>query len=98
MDVPIFDDRLDYSESLRDHQVFLNWLHNMNVYFHRYSLSEAVKIRFAATKRTGKASEYWTDVAKDEYSMTNMEEVLTNKYEPPYFDNHQRAPPICPAS
>jgi len=30
----IFEGPLDYSGSLRDHQVFLDWLHNMNVYFY----------------------------------------------------------------
>jgi len=43
MDVTTFYGRLDYFNSLRDHQAFLDWLHSMNVYFRRYSLSEVRK-------------------------------------------------------
>ena len=52
MNILIFNDRLDYSDSLHDHQLFLDWLHNMNVYFIGYPLFEAEKVRFATMKLT----------------------------------------------
>ena len=64
IDVPIFYGRLNYSGSLRDYQAFLDWLHSMNVYFRRYPLFEVEKVRFATTKLTGQANQYWTNVIK----------------------------------
>ena len=71
MDVLIFDGRLDLSGSLHDHQVFLYWLHSMNVPFRQYPLSKVEKVTFATIKLTGQANQYWTDVVKDEYSVAN---------------------------
>ena len=88
MDVLIFYGRLDYFDSLRDHWAFLDWLHSMNVYLRRYPLSETKKIKFAITKLTGQANQYWTDVVKRQVlsdqtpieTWDRMEEVLTDKY------------------
>jgi len=52
MNVPTFDSRLDYSDYLRDPQVFLGWLHNMDQYFTQHSLSEMEK---------GSLSRNWLD-------------------------------------
>ena len=65
MNVPTFDDRLDCSACLRDPQVFLDWLQNMNMYFNQHTFSKAEKLRFAITKLTGQAGQYWTDLKKD---------------------------------
>jgi len=63
MDVSTFDGRLVYSDYLRDLQVFLDLLQNMDMYFNRYPFSEAEEIKFA--KLTRKASQYWTDLERD---------------------------------
>ena len=64
IDILICDGHLDYSDSLHDHQAFLDWLHSMNVYFRQYLLSEVEKIRFTTTELTGQANQYWTIVVK----------------------------------
>ena len=58
MDVPTFDGRLNYSGYLRNPQIFLDCLQNMDMYFDRYPFSEAEKVRFAITKLTEQASQY----------------------------------------
>ena len=56
--------KLICAKNISDPQVFLNWLHNMDRYFTRYSLSELEKVRFVVTKLTRQASQYWIDVVK----------------------------------
>ena len=43
--MPTFDGRMDITGH-SDPQKFLNWLQNMNMYFIRYSFSEAEKVMF----------------------------------------------------
>jgi len=72
MDVSTFDSHLDYSVYLRDPQVFLNWLQSMDMYFDRYSFSEVEKVKFNIMKLTRQASQYWTNLERDNSNlMTN---------------------------
>ena len=93
MDVPTFDGHLDYFGRLPNPQIFLDWLHHIDIYFTKYSFSESDKVRFATTKLTGQASQYWTELVKSRKSRRqqpietwfSMTDELKGKYVPPYY-------------
>jgi len=99
-----FDGHLDYSDYLRDPQVFLNWFQCMDMYFNRCSFSEIEKVRFTITKLIGQASQYMTDLKRDRKTRTQrlietleyMKDKLITKYVSPYFYEFRHSPSIQP--
>ena len=55
IDVPTFDGR-------HDPQLFLNWTQQHDKYFTWYDLTKPRKVKFAAMKLIGQASQYWTNL------------------------------------
>jgi len=45
-----------------DPQIFLDWTLQLDKYFTWYNLTEPKKIKFAAIKLIGQASQYWTNL------------------------------------
>ena len=86
VDVSTFDGRLDP-------QTFLDWIQSMDKYFQWYPLAEEKKVRFAAMKLTGQASQFWINMEKMRAARlqrpidtwTAMKDELKGKYVPPSF-------------
>ena len=55
LDVSTFDGRLDP-------YLFLDWMQQLDKYFTWYDLTEPQKVKFAAMKLIGQASQYWTNL------------------------------------
>jgi len=92
MDVLTFDGHQDYYGHSDPH-IFLNWLQCMDIYFSRYPLSEAKKVKFAITKLTGQAGQFWTNLVKRHVKCNQkpidtwgrMKDELKGKYVSPHF-------------
>jgi len=54
IDVPNFDGRYDP-------QLFIDWTLQLDKYFTLYELTEPSKVKYAAIKLSGQASQYWTN-------------------------------------
>jgi len=58
IDVPNFEGR-------HDPQIFINWTLQLNRYFTWYEIIESRKVKYAAMKLSGQASQYWTNLETD---------------------------------